>query len=107
MLLKNQHRGAGAAIIGGILLLSLTGCIEVNPGPVVPTISVDFNKSVEQQKQEFVSQFKEIYCPIRNTPVADAVADGAKETWNRIVASSQGQNVGIPTFDPRDPALCR
>lgn len=96
----------GNFVAAGIVAASLlTGCTITIPEPPAPTINVDPNKSVEQQLEEVKTGFAKLYCPVRETPVADSIVDHAKSLWNDIIAKNP--TVGIPPFDPNDPELCR
>jgi PBP1b-binding outer membrane lipoprotein LpoB len=107
-----------AAIIGGVVASGLlSGCVSIDPKPTVPTVAVtapslppipvDTSKSFEEQVEELKTGFAKVYCPVRNTPLADALADEGKRLWNEIASRAQGQGVAIPGFDPGDPKMCQ
>lgn len=100
-----RHRVGHTIGVGIIATSVLTGCTITQPQPVAPTINVDPNKSVDQQLEEVKTGFAKLYCPIRETPAADTIIDYAKGLWNDIVAKNP--SVGIPPFDPKDPAMCQ
>lgn len=100
---RHSKAGGAAAVIVAACLL--TGCTITIPEPSVPTINVDPNKTVEQQLEEVKTGFAKLYCPVRETPVADSIVDHAKSLWNDIIAKNP--TVGIPPFDPNDPKMCQ
>lgn len=111
-------RRIAVAAAGGVAAIGLlTGCITVSPpsgtptvavtAPTFPPIPIDTTKSFEQQVEELKVGFAKIYCPVRNTPVADAFADEGKRLWNEIAARAQSQGAPVPGFDPRDPKMCQ
>jgi hypothetical protein len=112
------NRRMGAIMIAGVIASGLlTGCVNINPGPSVPTVDVnvptlppipiDTTKSFEAQVEELKTGFAKVYCPVRNSPIADALADEGKRLWNEIAARAQQQGAPIPGFDPDDPEMCQ
>lgn len=106
-----------AAILGGVVMIGLlTGCVTVTPGPgtaaptatmALPTIPVDTSKSIDEQMTEIKTGFAKVYCPVRNTPLASAIAEEGKGLWNDLANRAKAQGVIIPTFDPGDPQICQ
>ena len=116
MFFANRHMAATVA--GGVIAIGLlAGCVSVDPKPAVPTVNVsppalpsipiDTTKSFEEQVEELKTGFAKLYCPVRNTPVADGLIDEAKHLWNGIAAEAQKQGAPIPGFDPHDPKMCQ
>lgn len=108
-----------AAMLAMMVVTSglLTGCVTINPGPSVPTVDmkaptlppipIDTTKSFEAQVEELKVGFAKVYCPVRESPIADALADEGKRLWNEIAARAQQQGAPIPGFDPHDPKMCQ
>lgn len=108
-----KTRMTGVLVACVVAVGATSGCISINspsnepsvtvaPPTALPTIPIDTSKSFDEQ----VNDIKRAYCKVRNTPVADAVADAGKRIWNEIADAARGQNVAIPTFDPGDPKMC-
>lgn len=115
-------RRIGLSAAGGVMVVGLlSGCITVDQKPVLPSVDVsiptmptipgvpiDPSKPLgvhaEEWKRDF---FANIYCPLRNTPIADAIADEGKRLWNELAQEAQRQGAPIPPFDPSDPKMCQ
>lgn len=107
------------AIVGGLVAIGfLSGCVTIDPKPTLPSVNVtmptiapipiDTTKPLEVHAEEWKNNFlKNVYCPLRNTPIADAVADEGKRLWNEFAAEAQRQGVPIPEFNPADPKNCQ
>lgn len=111
-------RRVTAATAGGVVAIGLlSGCVNIDPKPTLPTVNVsmptippipiDTTKPLEVHAEEWKAGFAKIYCPLRNTPIADAVADEGKRLWNEFAAEAQSQGAPVPGFDPSDPKMCQ
>ena len=114
----SKIRHVAIAVSGGVFAIGLlSGCVNIEPKPTLPTVNVsmpaipsvpiDTTKPLEVHAEEWKAAFAKIYCPLRNTPVADAIADEGKRLWNEFAAEAQRQGVSIPAFDPSDPKMCQ
>lgn len=112
-------RHLAIAAIGGIFAIGiLSGCVNIDPKPTLPTfnvtmptipsIPIDPSKPLgvhaEEWKRDF---FAQIYCPVRELPIADAIADEGKRLWNEFAAEAQRQGAPLPEFNPSDPKNCQ
>lgn len=103
-----------AVVLGGIFVTGLlSGCVSTTPGPnpqttvTLPAIPVDTSKSFDEQMAEIKTGFAKVYCPVRNTPLANAIAEEGKGLWNELAKRAAAQGVTIPEFDPGDPKICQ
>ena len=106
-----------AAVLGGVMMAGLlSGCVSVTPGSgsaaptatvTLPTIPVDTSKSFDEQMTEIKTGFAKVYCPVRGTPLASAIAEEGKGLWNDLANRAKAHGVTIPTFDPGDPKMCQ
>lgn len=102
----------GLFFIGGMV----TGCVTVTQGPAPratvsipppPPLPIDTTKSLPEQVEELKVGFAKVYCPVRESPVADAIVTEAKGIWNKLAADAKRDNIPIPEFDPNDPKMCQ
>lgn len=111
-------RCVATATIGGVVAIGLlSGCINIDPKPTLPTVNVsmptippipiDTTKPLGIHAEEWKRGFAKIYCPLRNSPIADAIADEGKRLWNEFAAEAQSQGAPVPRFDPKDPQMCQ
>jgi hypothetical protein len=111
-------RYVATATVGGVVAIGLlSGCVNVDSPsgtptvnvsmPTIPSIPIDPSKPLEVHAEEWKGAFAKIYCPLRNTPIADAVADEGKRLWNVFAAEAQRQGAPVPGFDLSDPKMCQ
>lgn len=111
-------RCVATTTIGGVVAIGLlSGCVTIDSKPAIPTVDittptlpsipVDATKPLGAHAEEWKVAFAKIYCPLRNTPIADAIADEGKHLWNEFAAEAQRQGAPVPGFDPSDPKMCQ
>ncbi|HEV7952242.1 MAG TPA: hypothetical protein VGO98_02605 [Candidatus Saccharimonadales bacterium] len=129
MFFANRHTAVLA--VGSIIAVGLlSGCTitipEPNPTTAVQKIEegakqagdsiaeqlkklVNTDLTIEQQLAQLTEGFKKLYCPVRESPLADSIVDAAKSVWNGLAADFSAKNPGVavPTFNPDDPAMCK
>lgn len=95
----------------------LTGCVNIDPGPGVPSVGVtmptiapvpiDPSRSLKEHGEWWKGEFAKLYCPLREHEIGDAIANEGKRLWNEFAAEAQRQGAPIPPFDPAGPGMCQ